>query len=128
VLKSKRHISFRVARPELLQAPAVLPDARRPTPADAANPEAWERFLRRVINFFYQCAAVGDVAIGHKGDGYYHWTIRLRSDNPPGWLKPHLKELMDQIQEVREAGAKPRVQSLLFVAPGYSDVLVKDRG
>lgn len=127
VLKSKRRISFRVARTALTQALAALPEARRPDSADAANAEAWERFLRRTINFFYECAAVGAVEIAGRGDGYYNWTVKLRSDNPPAWLKPHTKELLGRIQSVREAGGKPRLQSLRIVASGQKDMVVKDQ-
>jgi superfamily II DNA or RNA helicase len=128
VLKAKLRINFRVARTALGQPQAALPDTRAPASADAANAEAWERFLRRSINFFYQCAAVGDVAIGQKGDGYYNWTVTLRSDNPQAWLKPQLAGLLERIQGVREAGGKARVQSLGIVAPGQKDLLAKDKG
>jgi hypothetical protein len=128
VLKAKQRINFRVARTALGQPPAALPDTRAPASADAANPEAWERFLRRSINFFYQCAAVGDVAIGQKGDSYYNWALTLRSDNPQAWLKPHLGDLLERIQGVREAGGKPRVQTLRILAPGQKDLLAKDKG
>ncbi|WP_438006425.1 DEAD/DEAH box helicase family protein [Sorangium sp. So ce321] len=128
ILKAKQRISFRVARTALGQPAAALPDTRAPASADAANAEAWGRFLRRSINFFYQCAAVGDVAIGQKGDGYYNWTVTLRSDNPQSWLKPHMAGLLERIQAVREAGGKPRVASLRIVAPGQKDLMVKDKG
>lgn len=126
VLKGKRLIRFRATRTALAQAPAALPDVRLPASVDAANPDAWERLLRRTINFFYQCAAVGEVAIGGKGDGYYNWTVTLRSENPLTWLKPHLAGLFERIHHVREAGGKPRLTSLRLVAPGQSDIVAKD--
>jgi superfamily II DNA or RNA helicase len=127
VLKSKRRISFRVSRTALPQGAAALPDARCPGPADAANAEAWERFLRRTINFFYQCAAVGAVTIAGRGDGYYNWSVTLRSENPLAWLKPHLAGLLERIQGVREAGGKARLKSFRLAAPGERDLVVKDR-
>ena len=125
-LKKKRKMSFRAARSPLPRAPEALPEPRLPASADAANAEAWERYLRRIVNFFYQCAAVGQVAIGGKGEGYYNWSVTLRSDNPPAWLGPHMKELWARIQGVREAGGKARLASLRLVAPGEKDIVVSD--
>jgi hypothetical protein len=125
LLKNKRLINFRVSRTALSQSPAMLPDTRVPGSADAANAEAWERFLRREVNFFFQCAAVGQITIGQKGDGYYNWMVTLRSDNPPAWLKPHLAGLLERVQSVRDAGGKARLQSLRIVAPGKKDLVVK---
>ncbi len=125
-LKSKRKMSFRVARTALPRALHTLPEPRLPVSADAANVEAWDRYLRRTINFFYQCAAVGQVAIGGKGDGYYNWTVTLRSENPSAWIAPHMKGLLTRIQEVRETGGKARLSSLSLVSPGEDDIIVKD--
>lgn len=125
-IKGTRRISFRASRSPLAHAPAALPELRMPASADAANAGAWERFLRRTINFFYSCAAVGQVTIAGRGDGYYNWTVSLRSDNPPEWLKPCLKELLARIQNARDAGGKPRLRSLRVVAPGHKDVVVTE--
>jgi hypothetical protein len=126
VLKSKRRISFRLSRTALAQAPAALPDVRCPGSADAANAEAWERFLRRTINFFYECSAVGAVEIAERGHGYYNWAVRLRSENSPTWLEPHLPHLLERTQQVREAGRKPRLRSLRILASGQRDIVVND--
>jgi superfamily II DNA or RNA helicase len=129
VLKGKRWVKFfQVSSTPLPQAPLVLPEARLPISSEAANAEAWERYLRRQLNFFFQCAAVGEVGIGQKGPTYYNWTVTLRSGNSPSWLKPLLGELLERIQNVREEGGKARVQSLRILAPGSKDVVVKDNG
>lgn len=126
VLKGRRRISFRGPRTALSRGPEAPPDVRVPASADAANAEAWERFLRRILNFFYQCAAVGKVTIGGRGDGYYNWTVALRSDNSPAWFEPHLAELFRRVQATREAGGKPRIVSLRIAAPGQKDVVVSE--
>ena len=126
VFKATQHISFRVSSTALTQAPATLPDPPLPASADAANAEAWDRYLKRTINFFYQCAAVDQIAIAGRGDGHYNWTVTLCSGNRPGWLKPRLASLLKRIQEVRKAGGKARVRSVRVAAPGYKDVVVSD--
>ena len=79
------------------------------------------------MNFFYECAALQDVDIGKKGDGYYNWAMTLRSENPSAWLKPHLPGLFERAQGVRDAGGKPRIKSLTLVAPGEKDLVLRDR-
>ena len=126
VFKATQHISFRVSSTALTQAPASLSDPPLPASTDAAKVEAWDRYLKRTINFFYRCAAVEQIAIAGRGEGYYNWTVTLSSGNRPVWLKPHLAALLERIQEVREAGGKARVRSVRVAAPGYKDVVVKD--
>jgi len=125
VLKSTQNISFRGTRSPLTQPQATLPDPPPPRSDDAANPVAWERYLRRTINFFYQCSAVEQVAIGERGPGYHNWTVTLRRDNPPAWVKPRLAGLLERIQEVREAGGKARLKSLRVVS-GTKEVVATD--
>jgi superfamily II DNA or RNA helicase len=126
VLKAKRHVSFRNTRTALASAHAGLQDPRPPTSEDATNAEAWERYLRRVVNFFYECSAVAHVEIGKKGDAYYNWSIGLHSDNDPAWLRPVLGDLLTRIQRVRDDAGKPHVATLRVSAPGYKDVVIKD--
>jgi superfamily II DNA or RNA helicase len=121
--KGTESVSFRSPRTALARPPSAMKEHRVPDAGDAANPEAWERYLRRMINFHYQCGAVAEVAIAARGEGYYHWVVTLRSDNPLAWLAPHLPDLLGRIQRVREAGRKPLVESLRIRAPGQKDVV-----
>jgi superfamily II DNA or RNA helicase len=57
------------------------------TPLKTNKPEEWEKFMRRVTNFYYGCNAVTEVNIGGRGDSFYHWQIRLQ---------PKIKTVPDQ--------------------------------
>ncbi|NJN98766.1 MAG: DUF4357 domain-containing protein [Anaerolineales bacterium] len=56
----------------------------------------WERYLRRRINFFYQCSAVDSININLE-----KWHVLLYPANNPHWLRPHLENL---VRQIREAG------------------------
>ncbi len=101
--KSIQSIVFRTYQTILSTAPSHLPRLSPPGGVDAKDAEKWARFLRRCINFFYQCAAVYTVSAGEKGDRLRTWTIRLFPENNPAWLTPHLPSLVNQIREAREA-------------------------
>jgi hypothetical protein len=99
-----------------------------PGASEAADPEAWERFLRRVINFFFECAAVSTVRIAGRGEGYYNWAITLAQGNETRWLEPHLEALVDAIQGRREKGKKPPIKSLTITGPASKPVIWRSRG
>ncbi|WP_169796662.1 DEAD/DEAH box helicase [Chondromyces crocatus] len=122
-LKGTRTIRFTSASTQLTHALTELPLGTVPNVEDAANPDQWGRFFRQTFNFFYQCGAVGDVTISSRGAGYYDWAVTLRSGNNPAWLAPHLEELVDLIQSVREKGRKPPIRSLRIRAPGQRDLV-----
>ncbi len=91
---------------------------------DATNAEAWKQYLRRTVNFFYQCAATSSVTIGKRGRAFYEWQIELCDGNDPEWLRPHLKELVLKIREqIRTARYDDCVmQRLVVTAPGKREV------
>jgi superfamily II DNA or RNA helicase len=124
--KGTRTINFRLSRSPLKSAPVALPNVRLPSAEDAANPDAWSRFLRATLNFFFECAAVGEVAIAGRGDGYHNWVVKVRTENDLTWLRPHIGELLASIQRAREAGGKPRLESITFSAPGQRALVQKD--
>lgn len=98
-----------------------------PGASEAADPEVWERYLRRGVNFFYGCAAVSTVRIAGRGEGYYNWAITLAQGNDTRWLEPHLGVLVEAIQGVREKGKKPPIQSLTITGPGSKPVVWRQR-
>ncbi|WP_170320007.1 DEAD/DEAH box helicase family protein [Polyangium spumosum] len=125
-MKGTTRIDFANHATQLQRALSAFPAAPTPRAADAANPEQWEKFLRRTINFFFQCAAVDSVEIAGRGDGYYNWKVTLMSGNRPDWLTPHLPDVVERIQRVRDAGRKPRIASLRIEAPGHRYVVHRE--
>ncbi|WP_437320717.1 DEAD/DEAH box helicase family protein [Sorangium sp. So ce385] len=97
-------LSFRRDRTPLT-APGPSHPVQPPGLRDASNLDAWERFLRRKINFFYQCAAVTEVQVTQRGSPSERWQIWLATGNDARWLKPYLKSLLREIHDsLREAG------------------------
>lgn len=122
-LKGTTTMRFTSHATQLAEPLGALVNVPVPGSRDAASPEHWEKYLRRTISFFYRCAAVGRVDIAGRGEGYYNWTVSLRSGNNPAWLVSHLPSIIARIQSVRDAGGKPRIQSLRITAPGHKDVV-----
>lgn len=120
--KGTKTVRFTSHQTALGAAPASLESFEVPRPDDAGDRQHWERFLRRTINFTFQCSAISSVGIAGKGEGYYNWTIELVRGNRPAWLKPHLKALVGRIQEARESGGKPPIESLTITAPGEETI------
>lgn len=116
--KGTRTVFFTSQRTPLRRAPEALEHFDVPTGDEAGDRGHWDRFLRRTLNFTFQCAAVSDVKIGGKGDGYYNWTIDLMTGNSPAWLKPYVRSLVKRIQEARAEAGKPPIKSLTITAPG----------
>ncbi|MDQ3848797.1 MAG: HNH endonuclease, partial [Thermoproteota archaeon] len=105
-------------------APLTFPDFEMPHWKVAKDAEQWKRFLRRSINFFYQCSAVSSVMIGGKGKNYYEWHITLYEGNDPRWLKPHLKPLLNKIQDRIRVARYDNciVERIIISAPNQKDV------
>jgi hypothetical protein len=120
--KGTRTLRFSSHQSTLRAAPSELELFDVPRPDDAGDRAHWERFIRRTLNFSLQCGAVAKVGIAGKGEGYYNWTIELFRGNRPAWLKPHFKALVARIQEAREIGGKPPIESLTITAPGEETI------
>lgn len=118
--KGTRTIRFTTQHTTLTHPPKALEHFDDPDdPTDRAH---WERFLRRTLNFTYGCAAVSEVAIAGRGEGYYNWRVELVRGNPPQWVAPYLNALAARIQDARESVGKPPIDSLVISAPGQEDV------
>ncbi len=115
--KGIRTIFFTNQKTPLKSAPKELEYFDVPTGEDAGDRVHWERFMRRTLNFTFQCAAVSDVKIGAKGDGYYNWTIELVDGIAATWLKPHLDALLVRIQDARASARKPPIRTFTIMTP-----------
>ncbi len=120
--KGTTTVRFTTQETSLKVAPKALEQFDVPRADNAGDRDHWERFLRRTFNFTFRCAAVSGIGIAGRGDGYYNWTVELVRGNKPSWLKPHLNDLVARIQEARDAGGKPRINSLTITSPGEEPV------
>ncbi|MEI7645911.1 MAG: DNA gyrase C-terminal beta-propeller domain-containing protein, partial [Chloroflexales bacterium] len=120
--KGISEINFRHNETLLPAPPAQFPTLEPPTVELAANPEAWRRFLRRSVNFFYRCAAVADIAVDDAPEAT--WSIRLWASNDPHWLEPFLGILLQQIQARRFEGGASRPATLTVSAPDHEALSV----
>lgn len=118
--KDTRRMRFTAQTTSLRSPPEALEHFEDPD--DAGNRDHWERFLRRTVNFTYQCAAASRVVVGGRGESYYNWTIELVSGNPPGWLEPHLEDLFSRIQSARSRAGKPEIASITVRGPDGEEV------
>ena len=117
-MKRTRTIRFTTRTTSLSAAPKEMDLFDPPRRESVGDRDQWEHFLRRSINFAFQCGAVAKVTIGGRGETYYHWSVELMQGNRPAWLKPHLKALFTRIGETRAGGGKAELTSLTILAPG----------
>lgn len=124
--KATDNILFRNNQTFLTAAPSESPRLLPPTGQLAKEAEQWKLFLRRWVNFFYQCAAVDAVEVGERGERLRVWTIRLFPENDPAWLAIHIESLVRQIRETRqEAGYTPAPDRITVNEPPISKVIVE---
>ena len=126
-LKGTDRINFRDCQTDLTMPPERLPKFDTPTGTKAGTPESWAEFLKRVINFFYQCNAVHAITIGKRGDSFYNWSVELNAGNDPRWLEPHLKELLIRIVEAKETGGYAIPTSITVFAPDLPEVKISTK-
>lgn len=113
-LKGTKTINFRSNQTSLTTPPAGFPDFEMPPGVQTKDPKRWAMFLRRSINFLYQCAAVESVHIGKRGSSFREWEITLYEGNDPKWLRPHLRVLAKRIRQAREeAGYEPAPERIV---------------
>ncbi len=68
-------------------------------PESANEMRLWEYFWHRSVNFLYHCAAVENFQALSSGWRTY-WIILLYPENDPAWLKPYMRQLMSNIQDI----------------------------
>lgn len=115
-------INFRSNRTLLALPPQSFTEFDLPPKRYAGEPEEWEKFLQRSINFFYRCAAVEYVKIGRRGVNFYHWQIYLYAHNNPQWLESHLPKLLQKIRGRRTEVGKLGPDKITVAAPDSSSV------
>ena len=107
----------------------LLPNFSLPETANVRDAAEWERYLRRLLNFFYGCGAVHSVTIGARGMRFYEWEVELCESNDPQWVKPHLKVLRDKIRlRIKEGRSDDCVMERLIIkAPGAKTISSPER-
>lgn len=115
--KGKRTVRFTNQRTPHRKAPKAFEELVSPNSVEPGDRSAWERWLRRSLNFYYECSAVAKVEIAGRGAGYYNWNVELYRDNPAEWLSDHLDAIAERISESRQRGGKPPIK-LCISAPG----------
>lgn len=113
--KNESAIDFRESKTHLTTKPGSLPDKIK-FPRDVGDTEAWKRYLRQRINFFYQCDAVQDIKIGQRGDAFHHWRVYLNASNDPKWIEPYLKEMLDDIRSARGTKRKNGPDEIIIIS------------
>lgn len=118
-LKGKGNFSFRDPQTNLQTAPLELRGLPLPNDDDLSDGEQLEMFLRRSINFFYQCGAVHDVRVASRGSSARQLSVELGAGNPAQWLEPHLGKLLERIRVAKlDCGLVP---------PDYINVSAPDQ-
>jgi superfamily II DNA or RNA helicase/5-methylcytosine-specific restriction endonuclease McrA len=127
-IKGQLLINFLKSQTKLETPLESLPKCQMPNIELASDVIAWKEFIRRTINFFYQCGAVHDVTIGVRGKAFYNWMIILENGNNPKWLDKHFGDLLAQIRNVKEEAGKGFPNSITISAPKFPAVTVKLSG
>jgi len=126
MIKGIEKINFRDPQTDLTE-PLHNFDISRfelPVIGEAKEPEFWENYIRRVINFFYKCGAVQKVTIGRRGDNYYHWKVELRVGNDPLWFKPHIETMFNGICQAKQSYKVTAPESITVSSPGLEAITI----
>ncbi len=121
--KGISEINFLYHETTLTQAPTQFPSLEPPSVEQAVDRQAWEQFVRRSVNFFYQCAAVQEIQIDDGPDAI--WTLRLWTNNNPQWLAPFAETLVQQIQARRFEGGADGPAGLIISAPDLPQLEIR---
>ncbi len=81
---------------------------------DVTDLQALERFVRRVVNMHYGCAAVKEVILGQRGPKARDWEVVLERRMKATALLPKLEDLIDRINEERTALRRKGVDSIII--------------
>ncbi len=121
-IKGTDNLNFRDPQTDLREPLTKLRDVPLPSTAEATDSEVWERYVRRVVNFYYRCNAVHNVQIAARGKSACRWQVELLTKNPVNWMEPHLPHILERIrQRKREANLVP-VDAIVIVAPDQDAV------
>ena len=112
--KGTKEISFRERRSHLRVKPSAWMELKFPGEADGQK--RWEQFLRRSINFFYQCAAVSAISSGNTNRTFDTWQINLHTGNEPTLIKPYLNAFTEEVYQRRKRAGHATPKKLVVVA------------
>jgi ATP-dependent helicase IRC3 len=121
-LKGKANVSFRDPQTNLQSGPLEFRELSVPNAEELSDGAQLEMFLRRSINFFYQCGAVHEVRVASRGPSARHMTVELGVDNPVAWLEPFLPGLLERIRAAKLEGGLVAPDSISVSAPDQSSV------
>ena len=98
--KGTNRINFRDLHTSSLSQPKTLETLIQKGIGRDKNENA-EYTLRRLINFFYHCAAVSDTQISQRsnGDHYSSWKVELYQGNNVEWLLAEKDRLIDYLHD-----------------------------
>lgn len=85
--------------------------------------QQWEKFLKRSVNLFYQCAVVKSVQIENRGTYINPWEICLYASNYPRWLTPHLEALKKKILSTRQAGGFDTPYKIIITGRDFEQII-----
>lgn len=85
---------------------------------EVGNVTELQRFMKRRVNLYYECAAVAQVLTDQREPRLHHWEVQLHEGNDPGWIEPHLPDILDTARDTRRRARLSLPQSLTVTAPG----------
>ncbi|MDP2795920.1 MAG: helicase-related protein [Methanoregula sp.] len=99
-IKGTDRINFRDVHKSKLPQPKALETLIQKRLSRDKNEDA-EFTLRRLINFFYNCAAVSDIQISQRSNGshYYVWKVEMYQGNKAEWLLAEKDKLIDYLHD-----------------------------
>lgn len=92
-------------------------------PPDISDSKELIKYLTNTVNSIYKCDAVNNIIIGKRGDRYYNWVVKLKRNNDPELMKPHLEELFNYIQIVDAKTHRYVPESIIFTSPRKQDLI-----
>lgn len=122
LLKGIEKISFLSHQTLVIVPPSKFSDLDLPQSEQVDDMEQWEKFLRRSINFFYQCAAVESVRFNKHEQHLYPWEICLYAGINPRILKPHLVALVKNNRQRLEGAGLSGPRRIVLTAPNFEVV------
>jgi superfamily II DNA or RNA helicase/5-methylcytosine-specific restriction endonuclease McrA len=124
-LKSITSASYRHSTTRLTQAPQFDLVGMLPDKDAEMTTELFEQCVRRIVNGFYQCAAVDAVKITLRGLGRREWHVTLRPGNDPRWLSSHLDEILGALREFQQRfRSEPMVRRIIVRSAGSDEFFV----
>lgn len=126
ITKSTKTIDFRKKITPLKEAPIEFPGLDKIENLDkwsVRDLKWWNKFLKRNINFFYECNAVNSLQLKDM-----EWNISLYDNNPPLWFKQYLEELTEKINLIRKEHGYigPQQISIYKKEPEDCEKLIKE--